>query len=107
VLRRIFGSKRDEMKGGWRKLYIELYNLYSSPNIIRTIKSRRMRWAAHVTRMRPNRNAYRILVEKTNGKRQLGRPRWWMDNIKMDLRYDVMVWTGLISLRTGTSGGLL
>jgi hypothetical protein len=63
VLRRIFGPNRDEVKGGWNKLhYGEFHNLYSSPSIIRMIKSRRMRWAGHVTRMGEKRNAYRILV---------------------------------------------
>jgi hypothetical protein len=76
VLRRIFGPKRGEETGGWRKLYNEeLYNLYSSPSIIRMIKSRRMRWAGHVARMGEKRNAYRILVGKPEGKRLLGRPR--------------------------------
>jgi hypothetical protein len=65
VLRRIFGPKRDEVTGGWRKLHNEeLHNLYSSPSIIRMIKSRRMRWAGHVARMREKRNAYRILAGK-------------------------------------------
>jgi hypothetical protein len=88
VLRRIFGPKRDEVTGEWRKLHNEeLHNLYSSPNIIRTIKSRRMRWAGHVARMGEYRNAYRILVGKPEGRRPLGRPRRrWVDNIKMDLR---------------------
>jgi hypothetical protein len=74
--------------GGWRKLHNEeLHNLYSSPSIIRMIKSRRMRWAGHVERMREKRNAYRILVVKPEEKRPLGRPRCrWVDNIKMDLR---------------------
>jgi hypothetical protein len=73
--------------GGWRKLHNEeLHDLYSSPNIIRIIKSRRMRWAGHVTRMGEKRNAYRLLVGKPEGKRPLGRPRRkWVDNIKMDL----------------------
>jgi hypothetical protein len=72
VLRRIFGTKRDEVRGGWRKLHKEeLHNLYSSPSIIRMIKSRRMRWAGHVTRMGEKRNAYRILVGKPEGKRPL------------------------------------
>jgi hypothetical protein len=86
VLRRIFGLKRDEVMGDWRKLHNEeLHNLYSSPNIIRMIKSRRMRWAGHVERMGETRNAYRILVGKPEGKRPLGRPRRrWVDNIKMD-----------------------
>jgi hypothetical protein len=68
VLRRIFGPKRDEMTGDWRKLHNEeLHNLYSSPNIIRMIKSRRMKWAGHVARMGETRNAYRILVGKPEG----------------------------------------
>jgi hypothetical protein len=73
---------KDEVTGGWRKLYNEeLHNLYSSPNTIRMIKSRRMRWAGHVARME-TRNAYTILVGKSNGKRLLGRPRRkWVDNI--------------------------
>jgi hypothetical protein len=78
----------DHVTGDWRKLHNEeLHNLYSSPNIIRMIKSRRMRRAGHVARMGETRNAYRILVEKPEGKRPLGRPRRrWVDNIKMDLR---------------------
>jgi hypothetical protein len=79
VLRRIFGPKRDLMTGGWRKLHNEeLHNLYSSPNIIRMMKSRRMRWAGHVARRGEKRNACRILVGKPEGKRPLGRsrPRW-------------------------------
>jgi hypothetical protein len=84
----IFGPKRDEVIGGGRKLHNEeLHNLYSSPSIIRKIKSRRMRWAGHVARMGEKRNAYRILVGKPEGKRPLRRPRRrWEDNIKMDLR---------------------
>jgi hypothetical protein len=75
-LRRIFGPRRDEVTGDWRKLhYEELHNLYSSPNIIRMIKSKRMRWAGHVARMGETRNAYKILVGKPEGKRPLGRPR--------------------------------
>jgi hypothetical protein len=87
VLRRITGPKRDEVTGGWRKLHNEeLHNLYSSPSIIRIIKSRRMRWAGHVARMGENRNVYRLLVGRPEEKRPLGRPRRrWMDNIKMDL----------------------
>jgi hypothetical protein len=87
VLRRIFGPKRDEVTGDWRKLHNEeLHNLYSSSNIIRIIKSRRVRWAGRVARMGETRNAYTILVGKLEGKRQLGRPRrMWVDNIKMDL----------------------
>jgi hypothetical protein len=87
VLRRIFGPKRDEVTGEWRKLHDEeLRDLYSSPSIIRIIKSRRMRWAGYVARMGEKRNAYRLLVGKPEGKRQIGRPRCrWVDNIKMDL----------------------
>jgi hypothetical protein len=87
VLRRIFGPKKNEMTGEWRKLHNEeLCDLYSSPSIIRIIKSRRMRWAGHVARMGEKRNAYRFLVGKPEGKRPLGRPRRrWVDNIKMDL----------------------
>jgi hypothetical protein len=87
VLRRIFGPKRDEMTGEWRKLRNEeLWDLYSSPSIIRIIKSRRMRWAGHVARMGEKRNAYRLLVGRPEGKRPLGRPRRrWVDNIRMDL----------------------
>jgi hypothetical protein len=91
VLRRTFGPKRDEVTGDWRKLPNEkLHNLYSSSNIIRLIKSRRIRWAGHVARMGEKRNAYRILVGKPEGKRSLGRPRRrWVDNINR------MGWYGL------------
>jgi hypothetical protein len=87
VLRRMFGPRRNEVTGDWRKLHNEeLHNLYSSLNISRLIKSRRMRWAGHVARVGETRNAYRILVRKPEGKRPLGRPRRrWVDNIKMDL----------------------
>jgi hypothetical protein len=87
VLRRIFGPKRDEVTGEWRKLHNEeLHDLYSSPSIIRIIKSKRMSWAWHVARMGEKRNAYRLLVGKAEGKRPLGRPRRnWVDNIKIDL----------------------
>jgi hypothetical protein len=87
VLRRIFGPKRDEVTGEWRELHNgKLRDLYSSPSIIRIIKSRRMRWAGHVARMGDKRNAYRLLVGKPEGKRPLGRPRRrWVDNIRMDL----------------------
>jgi hypothetical protein len=88
VFRRICGPTRDELTGDWRKLHNgELHNMYSSPNKIRMIKSRRMRLAVHVVRMGVKRNAYRILVGNTEGKRPLGRPRRMrVDNIKMDLR---------------------
>jgi hypothetical protein len=76
VQRRIFVPKRDGVTGGWRKLHNEeLHNLYSSPSVIRIIKSRRMRWAGHVVRMGEKRNVYRLLVGKTERKRQVGRPR--------------------------------
>jgi hypothetical protein len=85
VLWRIFGLKRDEVTVECRKLHNkELHNLYSSPSIIRIMKSRR-RWAGHVARMGKKRNAYRLLVGKPDGKRPLGRPRRrWVDNKKMD-----------------------
>jgi hypothetical protein len=87
VARRIFGPKRDEATGEWRKLHNEeLHDLYSSPSIIRIIKARRKRWAGHVARMRDRRNSYRLLVGKPEGRRPLGRPRHrWLDNIRMDL----------------------
>jgi hypothetical protein len=87
VLRRIFGHKREE-DGSWRKLHNdELHNLYSSTNIVRVIKSRRMRWAGHVARTGEGRGVYRVSVGRPEGKRPLGRPRRrWEDNIKMDLR---------------------
>jgi hypothetical protein len=110
VLKRIFGPTRDEVTGEWRKLHNEeLRDLYSSPSIIRIIKSRRMRWAGHVARMVQKRNAYRLLVGNPEGKRPLGRPRRrWVDNIRMDLgevRWGI--WTGLVWLRIGTGGKLL
>jgi hypothetical protein len=82
--RRIFGPKRDETTGEWRRLRNEEFNdLYSSPNIIRVIRSRRMRWAGHVARVGGKRGAYRILVGRPEGRRPLGRPRLrWEDNIK-------------------------
>jgi hypothetical protein len=88
VLRRIFGPKRDEVTGEWRRIHNEeLNDLYSSPNIIRVIKSRRMRWAGRVACMDEGRGAYRILVGRPEGRRPLGRPRHrWEDNIKMDLQ---------------------
>jgi hypothetical protein len=104
VLRRISGQKRDGVTGGWRKLNKEeLRDLYSSPSIIRIIKSRRMRWARHVVRMGVKRNAYRLLVGKPEGKRPLGRLRCrWVNNIKMDLaeiRLGGLDWIGLAEER--------
>ena len=99
VLRRIFGPRRDELTGEWRKLHNEeLNDLYSSLNIVRVIKWRRLRWAGHVARMGEER-VYRVLVGKPEGRRPLGRPRRrWVDNIRMNLqevgcRY--MDWIGL------------
>jgi hypothetical protein len=88
VLRRIFGRKKAEVTGGWRNLHSgELYNLYSSPDIIRQMKSRRMSWAGHVACMREGRNVYRVLVGKPEGKRPLVRPRRrWEDGIKWTLQ---------------------
>jgi len=87
-LRRIFGPRRDEVTGEWRKLHNEeLNDLYSSPNIVRVIKSGRMRWAGHVAPMDEERGVYRVLVGKPEGRRPLGRPRRrWVDNIRMDLQ---------------------
>jgi len=86
--RRIFGHKRDKVTGEWRKLHNEeLNDLYSSPNIVQVIKSRRMRWVGHVARMRERRGVYRAFVVKPKGKRPLGRPRHrWDDNINEDLQ---------------------
>jgi len=110
VLRRIFGPKRDELTKGWRKIHNEeLNDLYSSTNIVRVIKSRIMRWAGHVARMREKRSVYRVLVGKPEGKRPFGRPgvhgriilRW------IFRKWDVGVWTRSIWLRIGTGGGHL
>jgi len=97
VLRRIFGHKRDEVTGEWRKLHNEeLNDLYCSPTIVQVLKSRRMRWVGHVARMGERRGVYRVLVGKLEGKRPLGRPRRrWEENIKMDLQeWEVGVWAG-------------
>jgi hypothetical protein len=85
---RIFGPKRDEVARDWREQHMEeLNDLYSSPNIVRVIKSRRMRWAGHVARMLEKRGIYRVLVRKPEGMRPLGRSRRkWECNIKMDLQ---------------------
>jgi hypothetical protein len=87
VLRRVLGPKRDEVTGEWRKLQNkELNDLYSLPNIVRVVKSRRMKWAGHVLCMGEDRGVHRVLVGRPRGKRPLGRPRHrWEDNIKMDL----------------------
>ena len=99
-LRRIFEPRRDEVTGEWRRLHNEeLNDLYSSPNIMRVIKSIRMRWAEHVARMGEKIGAYWVLVGKPEGKRPMGKPSYrWVDNIRMELQ-DVgcgyMDWIGL------------
>jgi hypothetical protein len=87
VLRRVFGPKRDEVTGEWRKLNNEdLKDLYSSSNIVRVIKSRRTRWVGNVARMEERNGLYRVLVGKPEGKRPLGRPRHRWEDVKMDLQ---------------------
>jgi len=88
MLRRVFGPKRDEVTGEWKKLPKEEFrDLYSLPNIVRVVKSRRMRWAGHVARKGEGRGVHRVLVGKLEGKRPLGRPRRRLeDNIKMDIQ---------------------
>jgi len=100
VLRRIFVPRRDKVTGEWRRLHNEeLNDLYSSPNIVWVIKSRRMRWVGHVAHMGEERGVYRVLVGKPEGKRPLGRPRHrWVDNIRTDLqevRCGCMDWIGM------------
>jgi len=100
VLRKTFGSRRDEVTGEWRRLHNEeLNDLYSSPNIVQVIKSRRMRWAGHVARMGEESGVYRVLVGKPEGKRPLGRPgHRCVDNIRMYLQEvgcGYMDWIGL------------
>ena len=100
VLRRIFRPRRDEVAGEWRRLHDEeLNDLYSSPNIVWVIKSRRMRWAGHVAHMGEERGVYRVLMGKPEGRRPLARPRRrWVDNIRMDLQEvgcGYMDWIGL------------
>jgi hypothetical protein len=107
VLRRIFVPTRDEGTGEGRKLHNEeLNDLYSSPNNVRVFKSRKIRWAEHVTRMGENGDACRVLVGKPEIKRPLGRPRRRLeDNIKIDLQVrdgDMDFW-----LRTGTGSWIL
>jgi hypothetical protein len=107
VLRRIFGPKRDGVTGEWRQIRNEgLNDLYCSPNTIRAIKSRRMKWAGHVARVGERRGVYRVLVRKTEGKIHL-------EDRSVDRRlilrwiFRKWTWTGLIWLRTGTGGGYL
>jgi hypothetical protein len=95
VQQKIFGPKTDEVTGDWERLHNEeLYDVQSSPNIIRVIRSRRMKWAGHVANMGGRRNAYRVLVDRPDEKRSLGRPKHrWEDNIKVDLQ--VGGWGGM------------
>jgi len=88
VLRKMFGPKRDEVTGEWRKVHNEeIHDLYTSPIIVRVKKSRSMRWTGHVVRMGKIRGVYRFLVGKPERKRPLGKPRLrWEDNIKIDLK---------------------
>jgi hypothetical protein len=110
ILRKIFGPKRDEVTGEWRKLHNqELRDLYSSPSIIRIIMLRRMRSSGHVARMGEKRNAYRLLVGNPKGKRPLGDQDvggWIILGWTLE-RWDGMMWTGLVWLRIGTGGELL
>jgi len=104
VLRRIFVPRRDEVTGEWSRLHNEeLDVLYSSPNIVRVIKSRRMRWAGHVARMGEERGVYKVMVGKPEGKRPLGRPRRRLvDNIRTELQEmecGYMDWIGLAQNR--------
>jgi hypothetical protein len=103
VLKRLFGSRRDQVTGVWRKPHNEELNyLYCSPTIVRAIKLRRMRWVGHAVWMGEGRGLCRVLVEKTEGKRPMRRPRrGWEDNIKMDLQeVKCAVWTGLRWMKT-------
>ena len=96
VLRRVFWPKRDEVTGEWRKLYNEeLRDLYSIPNIVRVIKSRRMRWAGHVARMGEGGGVHRVLVGKPEGKRPLGRPRHTDVDGRIILRWIFRKWEGV------------
>jgi hypothetical protein len=109
VLRRVFGPKRDEVLGEWRKLHNEeLSDLYSLSNIVRVVKSRRMRWTGHVVRMGEGRGVHGVLVGRPQGKKPLRRLRRRReDNIKMDLQEVGVVGTGWSWLRIGTGGGHL
>jgi len=110
VLRRIFEPRRDELTGEWSRLHNEeLNDLYCSSDIVRVIKSRRMRWAGHVARMDEEKGVYRVLVGKPEGKRPLGRPRrrWVIILGGSSRRLDVGIWTGLGWPRIETGGGRL
>jgi len=110
VLRRIFGPRRDDVTGEWRRLHNEeLNDLYPSPNIVRVIKSRRMRWAGHVAHMGEERGVYRVLVGKPGGRNHWGDlgvdGRIILERISR--RWDVCIWTGLGWPRIVTGGGRL
>jgi hypothetical protein len=113
VLWKIFRHKEEEVAWSWWRLHNkELHNLYASQNIIRVIKSRRVRWAGHEARIGELWNPYKILIEKPEWKTQLGRTkRRWYDSIRMNRReiwkYGAKMWTGFIWLRIGTSDRLL
>jgi len=110
VLRRIFGHRRDEVTGEWRRLHNEeLNDLCSSPNIVRVIKSRRKRWAGHVARMGEERRVYRVFLGKPEGRRPLGRLAvdGWIILGMISRRWDVGIWTGLGWFRIETGGGRL
>ena len=106
VLRRVSGPKRDEVTGEWRKLHNEeLSDLYSLPNAVWVVKSRRMRWAGHVARMGEVRDVYRVVVGKPEGKRPLRRPRRrWEDITGIFMKWDVGLRTGSSCLRIWTDG---
>jgi hypothetical protein len=109
VLRRILGPKRDEVMGEWRKLFSgELHNLYSLPDIISQMKSRRMRWAGHVARMGEGSNMYRVLMGKPEGKKTTWKTKACEDGMKMDVReVGWRLWSGFMWLKIGIVGGLL
>jgi len=110
VLRRIFGPRRDEVTGEWRKLHNEeLNDLYCSPNIVRVIKSRRMRWAGHVARMGEERGMYRVMLGKPEGRSHWGDlgVDGWIILGRISRRWNVGIWTGLGWPRIETGGGRL
>jgi len=110
ALRRVFGPKRDEVTGELRKVHNEeLSDLYSLPNIVRVVKSRRMRWAGHVARMGQGRGVHRVLLGRPEGKRPLGRPRrrWGIILRWIFRKWEGIVRTGWSWVRIGTGGGHL